>query len=161
MNHVILTLVLYAFWMLLAGCSDRVSMIIGALASILVAALWRRHFKGNMRKALDLRRWFWAFLFLFVFIWEMTKANFDVAYRVLHPKRPLAPGIIRVSSRIQSLWGRVFLANAITLTPGTLTVDLCGADLYVHCIRIKPDNLDHIRNQIVLRFDRYLTKIFD
>lgn len=161
MSQVMLSIIVWLFWIGAAGNIQGITLLVGAVPSILIGCFWGRRLHVNMKKALDIRRWFWALLFLFVFIWEMTKANFDVAYRVLHPRRPLSPGIVRVQSRIQSLWGRVFLANAITLTPGTLTVDLLGNDLFVHCIRIKPDRLDALRDQIVLRFDRYLTKIFD
>ena len=63
-------------------------------------------------------------LYAFVFLFEMAKANLQVAYLVLHPKMPIHPGIVRVKTGIQSELGRTFLANSITLTPGTLTVDL-------------------------------------
>lgn len=161
MGRLMLTLFLYVFWLLLSAKTDAVTLIVGGVAALVVGGLWGGRLRCNPAKALDPRRWFWGLVFGVVFVWEMAKANFDVAYRVLHPRRPLSPGILRVTSRCQSPLGRVFLANAITLTPGTLTVDLHGETLYVHCIRIKTQALDAQRDRIVRRFDRLLTKIFD
>ncbi|MCK5148413.1 Na+/H+ antiporter subunit E [bacterium] len=161
MSIILLSLFLWVFWILAAGNSDLLTLIVGGVAAIFIGILWGKRLYVNSHKAFDIRRWFWALIFLFIFIWEIIKANFDVAYRVLHPKRPLSPGILYVKSQLKSTWGRVFLANAITLTPGTLTIDIQEDLLYIHCIRIKPNELSVLRNKIVARFDRYLIKIFD
>lgn len=79
------------------------------------------------------------FVFLIVLAKEMVVANLDVAYRVLHPKMPIRPGIIRVKPGIKSDLGKLVLANAITLTPGTLTMDYIDDDIYVHWINVDGD----------------------
>jgi len=70
------------------------------------------------------------------FFIEMAKANLDVAYRVLTMK--IRPGIIRVKSDLKSDFGIFMLANSITLTPGTITVDIDEEthDLFIHNINI-------------------------
>jgi Multisubunit Na+/H+ antiporter, MnhE subunit len=70
------------------------------------------------------------------FFIEMTKANLDVAYRVLTMK--IRPGIIRVRSDLKTDFGIFALANSITLTPGTITVDIDEQSntLYVHNINL-------------------------
>jgi len=70
------------------------------------------------------------------FFLEMMKANLDVAYRVITLK--IRPGIIRVKSGMKTDLGAFMLANSITLTPGTITVDIDeeSNDLFVHNINL-------------------------
>ena len=112
-------------------------------------------------KIFQFRRWFWFLLYIPRFLWEMTKANFDVAYRVLHPKMPINPGIVKVKTKLQSEMGKTFLANSITLTPGTFTVDLKDEYLYIHCINVRETDIAKVTKDIVGRFEPILLKIFD
>ncbi len=91
----------------------------------------------------------------------MTKANFDVAFRVLHPKRPINPGIVKIKTRIKSEMGKTFLANSITLTPGTFTVDIKDEFLYIHWINVKTTDVEEASRTIAGRFEKFLIKIFD
>jgi multicomponent Na+:H+ antiporter subunit E len=91
----------------------------------------------------------------------MTKANVDVAYRVLHPRMPIRPGIVKIRTRIKSEAGRVFLANSITLTPGTLSVDLSGDVLYIHWIYVRETDMGKATEAIIGRFESLIMKIFD
>ena len=80
-------------------------------------------------------------IFLIVLAKEMVLANLDMAYRVLHPKMPIRPGIVEVNTGIKSEMGKLFLANSVTLTPGTLSVDYIEDKLYVHWINVKGDGI--------------------
>jgi multicomponent Na+:H+ antiporter subunit E len=84
-----------------------------------------------------------------------------VAYRVLHPDVPIRPGIVKVSTTLETRLARTFLANSITLTPGTLTVDIDGQDLYVHWIYVHTDDPEEQTRQIVRRFEGFLKKVFE
>jgi len=70
------------------------------------------------------------------FLFAMARANIDVAYRVITGK--IRPGIVRISPGLRTDFGVTLLANSITLTPGTLTVDADEetGDLYVHWIHV-------------------------
>jgi multicomponent Na+:H+ antiporter subunit E len=72
--------------------------------------------------------------YLVRFVWKLILANLDVARRVLSPTVPVQPGIVAVRTSITSDIGRLLLANSITLTPGTLTLDAEDDTLYVHWI---------------------------
>ena len=77
----------------------------------------------------------------FVFTWELIKANWDVAKRAFHPGKPnVNPGTVKVPTEIKSEYGLTSLANAITLTPGTITLDVAEEDgqnyLYIHWIDV-------------------------
>ena len=73
---------------------------------------------------------------------EMAKANVDVAYRVLTGK--ISPGIVKISPKLKTDLGISMLANSITLTPGTLSVDIDEDtnDLYIHWINVKKEALE-------------------
>lgn len=110
----------------------------GVALSLLAAAvaknfLCRSH---NFRMANPLRLILIPVYLLGPFLLEVTLANLDVAYRVITGK--IRPGIIRVQSGLKTDLGIFMLANSITLTPGTITVDIDeeSHDLYVHNINV-------------------------
>ena len=106
-------------------------------------------------------RVFWFLYYIPVFFIHMVKANLDVAYRVLHLEVPIRPGIVKVTTGLKSDLGITFLANSITLTPGTLTVDIVGSDLYIHWINITDDDPERQTELIVSRFENILKKVFE
>jgi multicomponent Na+:H+ antiporter subunit E len=98
-----------------------------------------------------------------VFLWECIKANIDVAYRVLHPDLPIRPGTIAVKISLRSDIGLTLLANSVTLTPGTTSVDIDKTNgiLYVHWIYVKDRDAAGGRLPVVERFENILRKVFD
>jgi multicomponent Na+:H+ antiporter subunit E len=67
-------------------------------------------------------------------VWAIIKANLDVAGRILKPGVPISPQLIKVKAHQKTDLGRVIYANSITLTPGTVSVDVDGEDFLVHAI---------------------------
>ena len=67
-------------------------------------------------------------------IWAIVKSNIDIAVRILNPRLPISPRIIKVKASQKTDLGRVIYANSITLTPGTVTVDVEGDELTVHAL---------------------------
>lgn len=115
-------------------------MIAGLFFAFVTAAVARHFFCQTSTRAMDLRRWGRAVAYLCgPFFSEMTKANLDVAYRVLTGR--IHPGIVRVKSGMSNDLSVFMLASSITLTPGTLTVgvDEETNDLYVHMINLSPE----------------------
>lgn len=76
---------------------------------------------------------------------------------------PINPGIVKVKTTLRSDTGLTFLANSITLTPGTLSVDVDQENgfLYVHWINVKDKDIDRATSLIVHRFERILKRIFE
>jgi len=83
-----------------------------------------------------------------------------VALRVLNPSLPINPGIVKVKTRLKSKTGRMVLANSITLTPGTLSIDIKDEFLYVHWIDVKDCDLQCATEEIVKKFEKYLEVIY-
>ncbi len=161
MKKIILILFSFLLWLLLTWTLNWQSLVAGGVVSIAVGLVFGTLFVTNAKKVFQVQRWFWVLVYIPIFFWEMAKANFDVAYRVLHPKMPIHPGIVKVKTKIKSEMGITFLANSITLTPGTFTVDLKGQILYIHCINVKHTDMAKASEDIVARFEKMLIKIFD
>ncbi len=106
-------------------------------------------------------RYFWLLVYLVIFTWECIKANFDVAYRVLHPAMPIKPGIVRVKLELKSEFARCMLANSITMTPGTISVDLIDDILFVHWIYVRSEDPEIYSRKIAGKFEKYIKKIFE
>jgi len=155
----------FALWMLLTWStrldSIMAGIVVAAFSAALVGHLFPRQAKGVFSLA-AIKRVLWFLYYIPVFLWACMKANLDVAYRVLHMNLPIRPGIVRVKTSLRSDMGRTFLANSITLTPGTLTVDIIGDDMFIHWIAVAAD--DDIEAQtklIVTRFERILKEVFE
>jgi len=67
-------------------------------------------------------------------IWNVLKANVEVAIMILHPRLPIEPRLLRFRTTLKSDVAKVLVANSITLTPGTVTIDLEGDEYLVHAI---------------------------
>lgn len=98
--------------------------------------------------------------YLFVFTWELIKSNIDVARRVLTPSLPINPGIVKFKSKLTTDYSRMILANSITLTPGTLSIDIIDDTFYVHWIDVKTTNPEESYKEIAEKFEKILLKIF-
>lgn len=110
------------------------------------------------------KRFLWFLYYAATFIWECLKANFDVAFRVLHPDLPIRPGTVKVKTALTSDIALTFLANSITLTPGTTTVDIDKNNgyLYVHSLYMKEMIPGTERKMaIVEKFEKILKRIFE
>lgn len=117
-------------------------IIFGLILSIIVGIIARKIFIKKSLRMLNPIRWFVFIGYIFYFFYEMAKANFDVAYRVITGK--INPGIVKISPKLKTDLGTTLLANSITLTPGTLTVDIdedCN-DLYIHWINVRKEALE-------------------
>ena len=118
-------------------------IIFGLVLSVLVGIVARKVFIKKSLRMLNPVRWL-KFLGYMIgpFFIGMAKANFDVAYRVITGK--INPGIVKISPNLKTDLGVTMLANSITLTPGTLTVDIDENtnDLYIHWINVDKKALE-------------------
>ncbi|ELY66849.1 Na+/H+ antiporter subunit E [Natrinema versiforme] len=115
-----------------------ISLVRGLLAGLLVglpvAFVFRRLYGKYVDIGRGVRALPYAGLYLGAFIWELLRANLDVAYRVLSPGMPIEPEVILVPLRVESDIAITVIANSITITPGTVTLDYDDETnaLYVH-----------------------------
>lgn len=161
MKHIALFILLFGFWLLLTFNLSPVNLITGAVVASISTIIFARYFFPNVYKLLQPQRYFWFLVYLVTFIWQCIKANFDVAYRVLHPAMPIKPGIVKVKTELESDFARMMLANSITMTPGTITVDIVGDYFYVHWIYVSSNDPNVYSQKILGRFEKYIKKIFE
>jgi multicomponent Na+:H+ antiporter subunit E len=148
---VITTIVCFLIYLLLTtgsgsdilGLWSSLEFAFGILLSLIVGFIARNVFIKKNHRLLNPARWI-----LFIgyvigpFFFSLAKANIDVAYRVVTGK--INPGIVRISPGLTTDLGITMLANSITLTPGTLSVDIDEDtnDLYVHWINVNEKALE-------------------
>jgi len=162
-SRIILFFLAFLVWMGLTWPPDWQHAFIGVFVAGFVAYMTGDMFVKRPHMFKSPKRYFWFLYYIPIFIWECFKANIDVAYRVGHPDMPINPGIVKVKTILRSDTGLTFLANSITLTPGTLSVDVDQENgfLYVHWINVKDKDIDRATSLIVHRFERILKRIFE
>ena len=163
-SKIIMFFVAFIVWCLLDWVPDWQHLIVGGFVSAFVTFMIGDLFitRPHVLKH-PLRYWYFFAYYLPIFLWECFKANLDVAYRVLHPRLPINPGIVKVKVELKTDTALTFLANSITLTPGTMSVDIDKDNgiLYIHWIDVKTKDIESATRIIVERFEKILKKIFD
>jgi multicomponent Na+:H+ antiporter subunit E len=162
-SSIILFILAFLVWTGLTWPPDWQHILVGVLVSIFVSFMTGDMFITRPHVFKKVSRYLWFLYYIPVFFWECFKANIDVAYRVSHPGLPIQPGIVKVKTNLKSDTGLTFLANSITLTPGTLSVDIDkdAGVLYVHWINVKDKDVDKATKLVVSRFERILERIFE
>ncbi|MDG5776451.1 Na+/H+ antiporter subunit E [Haloarculaceae archaeon H-GB2-1] len=135
-------------------------LLIGLAFGLPLAFTLRRFYRPRValrERALALP---YAGMYVLVFVWELLTANLDVAYRVLSPSMPIKPTVVEVPLRVESDAAVTTIANSITLTPGTLTMDYDEKRhvFYVHALAAEDPKevLEPIR-----KWEDYALRIFD
>jgi len=156
----VLGTLLFVLWIALAWLPSWQEVVVGGLVAVGLAftPLPGREVYGEF--PLTMKKIGSAVVFLFVFVGAVVRSNLDVAFRVLSPQLPINPGIVRVKTRLHSRLGRLLLANAITLTPGTISVAISDDDIFVHWINVASDDVEASTRKIVTEFEQYLEVCF-
>lgn len=160
-SKIFLFCIIFTIWLVLGGF-DFYSLIVGLICGITIILLFGDICLQNewsFRKPL---RYLWFLYYIPVFIFEVIKANLDVAYRILMPEMPIKPGIVKIKTKLKNDSALTLLANSITLTPGTLSVDVNKENgyIYVHWIYVRSKNIEEATQKIAKKFEDILIKIF-
>ncbi len=137
-KHFIATsIIVFAFWILLSAHFDRFHVGAGVICALIVA--YASHdllFTGTGNHTLTKTVRFIAYLPWLIY--QIVLANIDVAKRALSPRMPIDPRVVTFKTMLKSDVARTALANSITLTPGTVTIDIVDDVFYVHAIAKEP-----------------------
>ncbi|MFB6113062.1 MAG: Na+/H+ antiporter subunit E [Halodesulfurarchaeum sp.] len=140
-RHYLAAIILAVLWLFVRGVSldPRVivsEFLIGLLIGFAIAFLFRRLYEGRANVSYGVRAAPYAILYVLAFLKELVVANLDVAYRVVAPSMPIEPAVLYIPLRVQRPVAISTIANSITLTPGTLTMEHDQEEnaLYVHTI---------------------------
>jgi multicomponent Na+:H+ antiporter subunit E len=149
-------------WLALTAGGGIQEVVAGAIVAFVVALIAGRFLEGFPGRGWP-RRAGYAVLYFFRFLWELIKANVHVASIVLNPLRPIRPGIVKIRTELTKETALTILANSITLTPGTFTVDINpeAGELYIHCITVEGTDIEQNTKRIGQRFERILKEVFE
>jgi len=162
MRRLIYFVLAFIIWLLLTWSLQAQIIIAGLGASVIVSLLFHKILPKEHYVFISLTRLFWILVYIPVFFYYVIIANIDVVYRVLHPKMPIKPGIVKIKTNLKTDSGITALANSITLTPGTMTVDLTDDGiLYIHWINVKSTETEEATEFIAQRFEWFLKRIFE
>lgn len=151
----------FLVWVVVTWTFDAGSLVTGAVVAIGVAWSFRRVEMEEAGVLLQPIRLFWILAYVPVLFAYIVRSNLDVAYRVLHPALPIRPGITKARTTLTSVPGRVLLANSVTLTPGTMSVDLVDDVLYVHRIYVPEHDPDGETERDLAPFEWFIRRIFE
>ena len=159
--------VCYAFWILVTWSLAAQELIAGAVVCLAVALFTARFFIHDKGFLLLQPRRLFALIFycLAVFPSELLRANVNVAKRSFQPKIPLNSGIVKVPVHVRSSYGRAMLADSITLTPGTITME-CAEDrgqlyYYIHWLDVQEEDPEKAGDIIKGRMEKWVRRIWD
>ncbi|MGM0446183.1 MAG: Na+/H+ antiporter subunit E [Bacillota bacterium] len=155
------TMIIYfLFWLAYTSSLIYEDVVVGLVLSLFLSLFTYKSFSSSNSDKNLILRFINTVKYIPLFIIEMVKANIDVAHRVINPKLPINPGIVKVNTNLQSDYAKLFLANSITLTPGTLTMDVIEDDLYIHWIDVETKDENIQKNLISKKFEDSLEGIF-
>jgi multicomponent Na+:H+ antiporter subunit E len=153
--------VAFIIWCAFAWVPDQQEIVVGAVVSAGLAFIFGEIFSIHPQKVFNPKRWIYLIIYAPFFMYYVIKANIDVAYRVIHPRLPINPGIVKIKTDLKSEIAQTMLANSITLTPGTLSVDIKDGYMYIHWLDVKSEDIEEASKLIARRFERILKEIFD
>jgi multicomponent Na+:H+ antiporter subunit E len=129
------------------------NIIVGLGVSFSIALLYVKLFT---HKAFEFISPVWFAVYLYVLLKNLILSNIQISRRILRPDMKLSPAIVAVKTNLESDWKKLLLANSITLTPGTLTLDIKDDILFIHVIEYDKDS---IKENITKEFEDVIAKI--
>jgi len=158
-----IVVILYALWILYTSSVALSELFTGLVVAIVLAVIVYRIVPFESFPNHFARRFFRFWVYLPVLLYRMLLANVDVAKRVLNPKLPLNPGFVKVRTALQGKVSRLVLSNSITLTPGTLTLDVDEKEgtLLVHAIDVEDGQREKLEKKIAGSFEPLVKEVFE
>lgn len=128
-------LLYFLLWIIYNGNVTLEICLFGVIIAGAIFAFTCRFMDYSVKKDMqNIKKVLKFFRYACVLVMEIVKANFAVIHMILSEKEETEPVLVSFSSDMKTSAGRAFLANAITLTPGTITVSLENAEYVVHCL---------------------------
>ena len=148
-------------WLLFTGTVAAFPLLLGLFFSTIIALLTYHLFieeREAERRAL-IPRIYLLIGYLVLIMFKVYIASFRIAWKVVTGN--ITPRIVHFRTRLRSDLARVALANSITLTPGTFTMDIVGDTLLVHWINVKDADPEQSTRIIGEKFEKHLKRIFE
>ncbi|MBQ0001072.1 MAG: Na+/H+ antiporter subunit E [Clostridiales bacterium] len=150
-------LLYFLLWVIFNGAVTVEICLFGIVVAAAVFAFTCRFMDYSLEKEKKLYKTTGKFLkYVYVLVFEIVKANMTVIHMILSEKEELAPAVFDFEADMKTPAGKVMLANAITLTPGTITVELEDNHYTVHCLdeSLAPQSDDSVFVQMISDMER-------
>lgn len=148
----------FAIYLLLAGSVAAPELLFGIVVGITAASVTGRFLPIRIG-VLSPVRIVKAIAYAPYFLWKMLEANVRLALIIINPSLPIKPSLVKGTTALKSDVGKLLLTSSITLTPGTLSVDVEGDDVYVHCVVAGEGEKLHADQTIMAPFEKRLTGV--
>jgi multicomponent Na+:H+ antiporter subunit E len=159
-NFLYLFIFLLSIWLALTSTIRWQELTVGIVISFILSLFLSKTYLKLGLPPLGIKRIVFFFIYTGVLFKEIIWANIDVAYRIIHPKMPIKPGIVVIKTSLKQDIAKMILANSITLTPGTFTLDIVDDTFLIHWINVKTEDVEEATKMIGERFEKYLRVIF-
>ena len=147
------TVLLFTLWMVLTANFQIFNIVVGIAVSFSVALLYTKMFR---HKPFEFISPFWLGVYLWILLKNLIISNLRITKRTLSKDMKLSPAIVAVKTNLESDWKKLLLANSITLTPGTLTLDIKDDILFIHVIEYHEGSS---KESITKEFEDVIAKI--
>lgn len=154
----------FTTYIVFTGSINIYDLATGLVVALVVGALFSNTTLNNALKVLEPRRWCSLLRYaLRYFTIDETLAHLDVIKRILHPRVPVNPAIVKVPFNVETDYAKTCIACSITNTPGTVVVEIDENEktFYVHWIDAKTLEPEKAREYISKVFEKYSKEIFD
>lgn len=151
---------LVVFWVLLNGSIALSTLLVGAVVAGAIVLFFPGSLSFLSGHRLTPDALIATVFYVGFFLKELVNANLQIAWIVLRPTLPINPAIVKVRTRLTHPVARLLLANSITLTPGTLSVEIKGEWLYVHWVVAQSTDPEEATREIVAGFEKYLEVMY-
>ena len=147
------SILLFVMWLIFSNNLQIANVFIGLGVSFGVALLYTKLFPTEKFDSINP---YWLGVYVLVLIKQLIISNLRIMKRVLSKDMKLSPAIVGVKTELTSDWKKLLLANSVTLTPGTLTLEVKGNMLYIHVIEFREDS---DKDAITKEFESVIAKI--
>ncbi len=144
-------ILLFLVWIGLTNSLNIQELIVGAIVSFIIAKFFTPNREFNIK---DLAVKY--IKFIPIFFKNLIESNIAVAKIVLNPKLPINTAIVKLKTDLTNEHDRLILANAITLTPGTITVELRDSELFIHILNLDSFDRAKLQDNIIGELERGL-----
>lgn len=155
-----LWLLLTFVWIAISSSLAIESIAAGTLISAAMAWVFARRFEIWGSISFSPLRLYHFILYTGVFVVELVRANINMMRYVYAPRISVNPGVVKVKTGLESPIGRLALANSISLTPGSLVLDISGDSLTVHCLDMRTIDANDPSRTIARPFEKHLEESF-
>jgi multicomponent Na+:H+ antiporter subunit E len=153
MRLIFWSILLFVLWLILSANLEIANIIIGIVVSFSISILYITLFEHS---EFEFIHPIWFLIYVFVLCKNLILSNIQIAKRVLSRDMKLSPAIVAVKTDLKSDWKKLLLANSITLTPGTLTLDIKEDILYIHVIEFRDGDS---KENLTKEFEKIIAKI--